>query len=290
MDLAAYLASSDSDSDSPTTTAKYRALLSGASMGIKKDTSTTTGDMEVTFTSGLSEKDKDTPVIQDDDDIPETTIEKYTRKERERKQRRKEKSRLLKGPAEPESESVQEPTPAATDLGFNDPFFADATPTSISAAQTKKEKKAAAAALRAAEEAAAASKRAELELLMADDNDDGLRHFDMKQVIRAEKGVKKHRGKKRPRAQEDVQEGFEIDVKDPRFAAVYERHEFAIDPTNPRFVKTGAMGKILEERRRRTRVQGEGEGEGEGRKRRKGGGKEEVGRLVEAIKKRAGKK
>lgn len=305
MDLQAYLAS-DTESEREDAGAKYRTLLAGVSMGGRK---TNTEDMEVTFTAGLSEKEKGAPVIEEDDDVLESTISKYARKERERKLRRKEKARLARGleplakgleplakiPT-PEEEPAREETPAATDLGFADPFFADA-PSSATAA--KKDKKRKAKAAKAALAADQASKRAELELLMMDHNEaandgSGPRHFDMKQVVKSEKKkTKKHKKQSREAAEameEGAQPGFEIDVKDPRFAAVYEKHEFAIDPTNPRFTKTSAMKKMMDERRKRTQ-QREGEAEEEGGKRKKvkvgderKAASEEVRRLVQSIK------
>ena len=45
-----------------------------------------------------------------------------------------------------------------------------------------------------------------------------------------------------------------MDVKDPRFAAVYTSHHYAIDPTSSKFKKTKAMQELLNERRRRNKV------------------------------------
>ncbi|KAH8155578.1 uncharacterized protein LAJ45_00588 [Morchella importuna] len=316
MDVKAYLASSDSESDAEgadnaAAKEKYRALLSGSLLAgkgsKKKDDGGPTGDMEITFTSGLSAKEKGAKVIEDADDDgdgepAETTIEKYARKEKERKQRRKEKSKLLRegdGTAADADEEEAGAAPAAVDLGFDDPFFA-ADPVAVN---PKKEKKAKAKAQRAAEAAEAAAKRGELEALMADADRDGLNHFDMKQVVKAEKAGKgKHgkKGKKRSRQAEEaleegMQKGFEIDVADERFKAVFERNEFAIDPTNPRFVKTKAMDKLLGERQRRGKMTGGKGEEGEERqgKRKKvkvgagaeGGAKsDEVKRLVQSLK------
>ncbi|KAH0612851.1 uncharacterized protein H6S33_009231 [Morchella sextelata] len=232
MDVKAYLASdSDSDPEDESAKEKYRALLSGTLAGLsgkgKKDEQPT-GDMEITFTSGLSGKEKG----------------------------------------------------------------------------AKKEKKAKAKAQRAAEAAEAATKRGELEALMADADRDGLNHFDMKQVVKAEKagrhGGKKGKGKKRSRQAEEaleegMQRGFEIDVGDERFKAVYERNEFAIDPTNPRFVKTKAMEKLLGERQRRGKMgagggeRGEEQQQGKRKKVKMGGVEggpksDEVKRLVQSLK------
>jgi len=312
MDLKDYLASSDSESESGAREAakdKYRALLSTTGFG-KKDKPEPAGDMEVTFTSGLSEKAKDRKVIEEDEE-EETTITKYARKEKERRQRRKEKLKATREgndegdksenkQVEDEKEEEEEAEDITTDLGFNDPFFAD---TLASKSTEKKEKKRKDREVKAAEAAESASKRAELELLMADEGADAdgkkLHHFDMKQIVKAEKkkGKKGKRRKAEPEP-DGIQDGFEIDVKDPRFAAVYEKHEFAIDPTNPRFVKTKAMGKLLEERRNRTQKRNgddREEGEGGGKRHKadkvdKGGkDKDELKRLVQSLKNKAKK-
>lgn len=70
------------------------------------------------------------------------------------------------------------------------------------------------------------------------------------------------RKNKRKKEGEGLQESYQLDLKDPRFTAIYERNEFAIDPTNPKYKKTKAMEEVLEERRKR-RV---GEGSEERRK------------------------
>lgn len=51
------------------------------------------------------------------------------------------------------------------------------------------------------------------------------------------------------RAQAEKERNF--DTSDPRFSALFEDPDFAIDSTAPQFKKTGAMDKVLEERRRR---------------------------------------
>ncbi|CAG8673753.1 693_t:CDS:2 [Dentiscutata heterogama] len=90
-------------------------------------------------------------------------------------------------------------------------------------------------------------KRAELELLVMDDEEEN-KHFDMKEIIKNEKKKRKRKNKK------DFQEDtFDINVNDPRFAALHESHHFAIDPTNPQFKKTKSMSKLLEEQRRQAR-------------------------------------
>ncbi|KAE8359342.1 hypothetical protein BDV27DRAFT_136312 [Aspergillus caelatus] len=215
------------------------------------------GEMEVTFTSGLAGGSNKDSIFENEPEKDETTIEKYIRKERERKKRRKEKLKAAKkgdseadeqdDAPEPEEKSQEE------DLGFNDPFFDDPSGKESTAARRKEEKRKKREE-RAAEEAAAAAKRAELELLMMDDENKNIKHFDMNEIEKAEKQArKKGKGKGKGKQAAQVVDDFQMDVSDPRFSRLFESHEFAIDPTNPRFKATSGMKQLLEEGRKRRR-------------------------------------
>lgn len=347
-ELQAYLASSESESENEkaakeSAAAKYRALLGDLNLDGPPSPD---GGMQVQFLPALASSDGKVFVSDDESedegsDAGLTTIEKYAKKERARKQRRKEAARLRKGlpanpSAPPEPQPKKEPEPpeavynpaAAAELGFNDPFFENPEEAN---AVARKEAKAKKRAERDAAAKVANGQRAELELLMADDADpsgnavgaDGkpLRHFDMKQIVKAEKASKHKKGKKGKygkKGQKDVgaggdddealQQGVEIDAtKDPRFAAVFERHDFAIDPTNSRFVKSNVTEKMLEERRRRGKRAaeeedgegGEGAGGGSSRKKKRKAdkekekqkqGRDELKSLVQSLKAKGSKK
>jgi hypothetical protein len=65
---------------------------------------------------------------------------------------------------------------------------------------------------------------------------DGDSDVDMKITFRS--GLTEERGKKKKKSREEEEEdNFMIDVKDDRFKALHEEHEFAIDPSNPRYVR-----------------------------------------------------
>lgn len=64
--------------------------------------------------------------------------------------------------------------------------------------------------------------------LLVDEETDA-KHFDMKEIIKAEKNAKK---KSKYRQQGLVEDKFEMPVDDPRFSALYDDHEFAIDPSS----------------------------------------------------------
>ncbi|KAI4283654.1 MAG: hypothetical protein L6R38_002016 [Xanthoria sp. 2 TBL-2021] len=239
------------------------------------------GDLQITFSSGLTSSSQPNQSVfaNSPDDREETTVEKYVRKEKERKARRK--SKLKASPEDTPNASTNDnkasdeddnEDPGKTkDLGFADPFFAD--PDSVKTAKTaadRKEAKRLKKAERAAEEAIASAQRAELELLTmeddaittnADGDRKGVRHFDMKEIVKAEKASAKIQKSKRmqkrlsEREKEALkskpQDGFRIDAQDPRFGAIYQRAEFAIDPSHPRYQATEAMKELLEEGRKK---------------------------------------
>jgi hypothetical protein len=248
---------------------KMRALLGLGAEPVKasKKEKAPVGDLQVTFSSGLSgtSDKKKASVFENEPEIEETTVEKYVRKERERKQKRKEKLKhitegapaaLDDGNAAAADAHDEEPVEQAQDLGFDDPFFAAPENDKASASKMRKEERLKKRVEREAEEAANAAKRAELELLMVDDKDTEVRHFDMNEIEKAEKRAKKkgkHRKKDRSLVEgETVKDDFKVDTQDPRFAPrLFENHEFAIDPTNPKFKGTAGMKALLDEGRKR---------------------------------------
>ncbi|KAK6533369.1 pre-rRNA-processing protein esf1 [Orbilia ellipsospora] len=254
MDLQAYLAS-DSDGENDEAKEAYRKLLNLVPVKEKAEKleKKALGDMEVTFSAALTGEDGKKEEIFERD---ETTIEKYVRKEKERKKARKEKMKEKRaeenGEAHVASESEEEP---AEDLGFDDPFFENPEKVNTESKKAKKQKKREEKERVAAEQAA---KREELEALMANNEESSLEHFNMNDILKREKlaklkgkAAKRMAKKKGVKEAEGLQDGYKMDVNDPRFSAIYENTEFAIDPTNPRYKKTQAMEKVMEERRKR---------------------------------------
>ncbi|KAL1991187.1 hypothetical protein VTN49DRAFT_5691 [Thermomyces lanuginosus] len=283
-DLKAYLASDTSDeeeesgeedggdetSDKKLSKKEAERQRMRALLGLDSGLSTASkskgpvGDMEITFTSGLAGEPKRESVFENDkegeEEVEETTKERYLRKERERKKRRKEKIKAAKAAAEGKDQAAEEDK-EDKDLGFDDPFFDDPDAHRSAKAQRKEERRKK-REQKEAEEAEAAAKRAELELLMMDDEQSGIKHFDMNEIEKAEKRARK-KGKKGKKAGDTQVAGsdFQIDVNDPRFARLYDSHEFAIDPTNPKFRNTSGMRALLEETRKRRRKREEAEEE-----------------------------
>lgn len=233
------------------------------------------GDMEITFAPALSEsKTKDS-------DKEETTIEKYKRKEKERKEKKRQTAKAKRGVPEADNEDAEQVPTGATagdDLGFDDPFFTTEAPAVSTKTSIRKEERLKKREAREAAEAEAAAQKAQLKKVLSEDANDNqadhLDHFDMNEIMRAEKKKSKKAKKSKNKGQEDekrggLQEDFTMDLGDDRFKAVFDSHEFAIDPSNPRFKGTEGMKQLLEEGRKRRGGDGDGEEEPPSRKAKK---------------------
>ncbi|CAA7258695.1 unnamed protein product [Cyclocybe aegerita] len=251
-DFKAYIAntSSESESDEESQSApkkdkkasrdKLRSLLLGGNEeempeGWGDDAGADDVDMEITFTPGLSSKKSEEG---------ETTLEKYQRKMKEKRKKRKEEVK------EKGKEKEQ---------ALEDDFF-EASGDDEPQAQRSMSKKGKEPVTEDQEEPPAREEATaeELALLVGSDNPNAEpKHFSLKSVIKAEKQKKRGKGRKRGKADVDneAQEDFVVDVKDERFKALFEDHQFAIDPTNPHFKKTKAMSALLDERQKRRKGQ-----------------------------------
>ncbi|TAQ90569.1 hypothetical protein B7494_g1096 [Chlorociboria aeruginascens] len=290
---------------------KMRAALGLSDQPIPKSKDKApVGDLEITFSAGLTSKDSKASIFENEPIIEETTAEKYIRKEKERKARRKAKAKAIREGIDPDtldakSDSEREGA-KDQDLGFNDPFFSTSEATK-SKSKSSKESRLARRAEKAAQVEATEAERANLSLLMTSNTNDApeLSHFDINEISRAEKAARK-KGKKGKKVDQSeggkrggLQQGFEIDVGDERFGKLFENHEFAIDPSNPRFRGTEGMKKLLEEGRRKRGVDvdaGDERAERSSKKKRKHdaneitvetGEKSELSNLVEKVKKRS---
>jgi hypothetical protein len=306
-DLKAYLGSDSSDSESEAeAAADEQTMDEGTTVKNKKDSSRAkmrallglapepeahtkhkdkapVGNVQITFSAGLSGAEKGSVFTNTEQEANETTVEKYVRKEKERKQRRKEKARASRGVAsaadsddEAAGGAVTADTAAdqvnAEDLGFDDPFFAeevDTTSTPKSANKTRKEERLKKRREREIEEKNDAKERKKLEKVMAEDGEKDMRHFDMKDVLAQEKAERKaEKGKKQKKKERkrDVQkrseaDEFAVNTTDPRFAGrLFGNHEFAIDPLNPRYTGSKGMERLLAEGRKRKDEKGQKDG------------------------------
>lgn len=286
------------------------------------------GDMQITFMPGLSEaaarKQKGGKAKADGEDDEETTLEKYMRKQREKKERRKkgvDKDAIELDDGETQGGEGEKMT-------FDDPFFQEDGDDEIDfdaalrAEQAKERNKDGPAgkkagkggsALRNGDDEEERRAREELQLMVDSDSEgegaterSGRGHFSMADILKAEKeGAKdkKSRWAKKKAAKEarkrglggeedkrQTQDGFELNVQDPRFEGVFKDHRFALDPSHPSFIKTKNMDKLLEEKRKRQARKGGAAEEGAPSQRSNGKGQgvgDDLQDLVQSIKKRA---
>ncbi|KAK8128185.1 hypothetical protein PG984_009293 [Apiospora sp. TS-2023a] len=278
-DLRAYLASDSEDSDAgadglgpddetaadePKLSKKelarkrMREALGLGAEATKSSKKEPTGEMEMTFTASDMGGNESKPDVPEE----ETTVERYMRKERERKAAKKDKSLSKRDGAKPAEAPKEVSTEQDGDLGFDDPFFQTEAPVKASKTSLKKEERLKKKAEKEAEATENAAEKARLQKLMADDSAgaaEHLDHFDMNEIARAEKQKDKKNKKKQKKQKKDgaedrggLQQDFEMDVTDERFKKVFESHEYAIDPSDPKFQATPGMKKLLQERRKRT--------------------------------------
>lgn len=174
------------------------------------------GDMEITFKAGL------TSATQAVDDENLTTLEKYQRRMKEKKERKKEKKELKAGSrAIAKGEEVPEADEKDDFFGGEDEEE-DLPPAKPVKAAPAKNPTAPVAKLPETVEIASDAK-----------------HFSMQDIVKAEKTAgkrKRTRKGKKDEREKDVElgdSGFDINVKDDRFKAIFEEPAFAIDPSNP---------------------------------------------------------
>lgn len=222
MDFKAYLASDSEDSDNNINDSeakdKLKALVGNVVKKNKQnDESDGDMDLEITFTPGLEKGEINNTAASESE---ETTIDKVKRKEKERRKARKQKLKELK------QQSLE---------------------------KKKTERSRKKDDMKPVDEKA----KAQLELIMMDDKEDSEKsinkkaHFNMKELLRSEK----EKGKKGKYQDKNriVDDEFKPDLNDPRFAEMFEDHDFAIDPSQPEFQSTSAMRHILQERNKRSK-------------------------------------
>lgn len=99
------------------------------------------------------------------------------------------------------------------------------------------------------EEAEIERQKAEMALLVMDEEEESKKHFNYNKIVEHQ-NLSKKKKKQLMKKKELLEDDFEVNVKDTRFQAMYTSHLFNLDPSDPNFKKTKAMEKILEEKAR----------------------------------------
>ncbi|XP_031168902.1 ESF1 homolog [Sander lucioperca] len=230
---------------------KYRELLKGIQDKETKLHEDRDMEMEITWVPGLKETTEQLVKKKLEGKDQLTPWEDFLQKKKDRKKQKK--SQRKEG--EDEEELSEDELPPDVDL--SDPFFAEelaATDIKKKSKGRKKKKKQEEEEERTAEEEEELEKqKAEMALLIEDDADDAKhRHFNYDQIVE-QQNLSKHKRKKllkkggEPLAADD----FQVDVKDPRFQAMFTSHLFNLDPSHPNYKKTKATQSIQAEKQRR---------------------------------------
>jgi len=223
----------NSDDEDKGTINKYKSLLAVINDKEAKDEE---GNKEMTW---------------NDEDVTEeaqeelTPWEKYLQKKKDkRKKKGKSNDDLVS------NDGSDDEIPDGVDL--NDPFFAEELGEDY--VKTEKSKKKNKKKSKSKEDIDNQEESKDLGLMVMD-SDDEKDHFNFKHIVEAEsnqgKSKKKKWKKKKKELEIPVDDRFSVDVSDNRFSAMFNRHDFNIDPTNPSFKKTKNMDKILGEKQKR---------------------------------------
>ncbi|XP_032228772.2 ESF1 homolog isoform X2 [Nematostella vectensis] len=260
MDFKAYLASSSDDEeaasdagseDEEANITKYKQLVQDldskdADDGIDEE-------MEITWEPGLKESAEElvTRKLAEKKKKKLTPWEAYLNKKKEKKKERKKQKNKTEHNDEGEADDD-----IPEDVDMSDPFFSqDFGPEFPSGekdsqqnGKTAKKKRTKTSGPETGQDK---KNKDELELLLMEEGDDR-QHFSLKSIMNKEKQSKKKKRRARGKTDDaDDKDTFKVDVEDPRFAALYSSHHYAIDPSDQQFKKTRAVEAILQERHRR---------------------------------------
>ena len=101
-------------------------------------------------------------------------------------------------------------------------------------------------------------RQAELELLLlpnqpGEAETEGDKHYHLSQLVKANKATKPTKANRKLTSSTaaDNDSEWHVDVSDPRFAAMYDRADYSIDPTHPAYKPTKEMERVMAERQRR---------------------------------------
>jgi len=225
---------------------KYKSLLKAIEEEeeIKKHK-----DVGLEFTWGLGTEDKTKKIVEESMENKEelTPFQQFLEKRKAKKKAKREEKKKLKNENEG---SDSEDLPSNIDM--NDKYFTEEFKNGKLSAhkKRKKDKVDNIDSLNEQEE----KHKAELELLLMDQEEDGRKHFNMKQIeenATMSKSKRKRLNKKKNAQEETKEDDFEVNVKDPRFAALFTSHHFNIDPADPHYRKTKGTEVLVNEKLKR---------------------------------------
>lgn len=218
--------------------AKYRQLLQIIQEKEKKSKENDM-EMEIKWVPGLKESAEEMVKNKLEGKDKLTPWEQFLEKKKEKKRLKKKQKALAEEASEDE---------LLSDVDLNDPYFAEEVK-KIGIKETKKSMKSVKGSTSPEEEADIEKQKAEMALLMMDEDEESKKHFNYNKIVEHQ-NLSKKKKKQLMKKKELLEDDFEVNVKDSRFQAMYTSHLFNLDPSDPNFKKTKAMEKILEEKAR----------------------------------------
>ncbi|XP_029157183.1 ESF1 homolog [Nylanderia fulva] len=226
---------------------KYKSLLKSIE---EEEEAKKNKDVELEFTWGLGSKEKTEKLVKEKMKNKEefTPFEQYLEKRKAKKKAKREEKKLKEESQKSDSEDSLPPN-----VDINDKYFAEKFRNNKSSRKNKnKDKKTTDAD--SVNEHEQNQRKAELELLLMDQNEDGKKHFNMKQIeenATMSKSKRKRLSKKKNLEEEIKDDDFEVNVKDSRFAALFTSHHFNIDPADSHYRKTKGTEALVNEKLKR---------------------------------------
>ncbi|XP_043283835.1 ESF1 homolog [Venturia canescens] len=213
-------------------------------------------EVELEFTWGLGAKEKTEKLVKERMNMAETLtpFEQYLEKRREKKRAKREERKKLRERSEDEEDSDSDDS-VPSDVDMNDPYFAEEMKNMKS--KKKMKKKSRLNENNSSDEEEEIRRKAELELLLLEKGDEqGKRHFNIKKIeeeATLSKSKRKRLDKKNKKNDKDatMEDDFQVNVADPRFAALYSSHHYNIDPADPHYRKTKGTEALISEKLKR---------------------------------------
>ncbi|XP_011634209.1 ESF1 homolog [Pogonomyrmex barbatus] len=227
---------------------KYKSLLKSIE---EEEEAKKNKDVELEFTWGLGTKEKAEKLVKEKMKNKEelTPFEQYLEKRKAKKKAKREERKKLKE----ENQKSDSEDSVPSDVDMNDKFFAEEFRNDKSCGKRKKNNKT--SDIDSSNKEEENQRKAELELLLMDQDEDGKKHFNMKQIeenATMSKSKQKRLNKKKNVQEDNAKEDdFEVNVKDPRFAALFTSHHFNIDPADPHYRKTKGTEALVNEKLKR---------------------------------------
>lgn len=245
---------SEEESDEDRKLDKYKQLLTDIDSQEKKKKLDV--EMEISWEPGLREATEN--LVKKKKQSKNSSVwEDYLQKKKEKKKKKIEERKKKKSQEQVQDSDEQkedETLPEGGMQAFSDDelpvdedmatFMAQENQSSEKKKKNKKKKKAT-----NVENTEASKEKAELSLLVMDE-EDNKKHFNLRDLVQ-EEGKKKKKKKQKEQMNKEEDE-FQMNVSDPRFSAVFESHLFNIDPSAPEYRKTKGTEAIISEKIKRS--------------------------------------